>query len=166
MPGRIVIMTTNHLDKLDPALIRPGRINKILLLGYVQPTQGEDMLGHWFADQPLDEGQRARLHAALGPGTKVTPAFLEGLCAEHEEVEELLQVLERRAGTYKGGAGGGREEVAPAGAGEGRSVQAMGVGGGKGGEGVTDGPLTPSSDSSEQGSGRRHRWRKLWRGVM
>ena len=24
-PGRIVIMTTNHPDKLDPALIRPGR---------------------------------------------------------------------------------------------------------------------------------------------
>ncbi len=27
-PGRIVIMTTNHPEQLDPALIRPGRINK------------------------------------------------------------------------------------------------------------------------------------------
>lgn len=27
-PNRIIIMTTNHPEKLDPALIRPGRINK------------------------------------------------------------------------------------------------------------------------------------------
>jgi len=26
-PGRILVMTTNHLEKLDPALIRPGRID-------------------------------------------------------------------------------------------------------------------------------------------
>ena len=27
-PNRIVVLTTNHPEKLDPALIRPGRINK------------------------------------------------------------------------------------------------------------------------------------------
>ena len=27
MPGRIIVMTTNHIDKIDPALIRPGRID-------------------------------------------------------------------------------------------------------------------------------------------
>lgn len=94
MPGRIVVMTTNHLEKLDPALIRPGRINKILLLGYVEPEQAEEMLKHWFVDQPLDEEQRVCLRHVLG---QVTPAFLEGLCAEHDDVQTLLQALERRA---------------------------------------------------------------------
>ena len=28
-------MTTNHPEKLDPALIRPGRINKRIHLGFV-----------------------------------------------------------------------------------------------------------------------------------
>ena len=32
-PNRILVMTTNHPEKLDPALIRPGRIDKILYLG-------------------------------------------------------------------------------------------------------------------------------------
>ena len=36
-PGRILIMTTNHPEKLDPALIRPGRINKRLHLGHPAP---------------------------------------------------------------------------------------------------------------------------------
>ena len=27
-------MTTNHPEKLDPALIRPGRINKQILMGF------------------------------------------------------------------------------------------------------------------------------------
>lgn len=35
-PGRIVIMTTNHPEALDAALIRPGRIDKKVYLGYMR----------------------------------------------------------------------------------------------------------------------------------
>lgn len=34
-PNRLIIMTTNHPEKLDPALIRPGRINKKVCLGFL-----------------------------------------------------------------------------------------------------------------------------------
>lgn len=37
--GRIIIMTTNHKDKLDAALIRPGRADRHLHVGY--PTERE-----------------------------------------------------------------------------------------------------------------------------
>jgi chaperone BCS1 len=30
--GVVIIMTTNHRDRLDPALIRPGRVNLEILL--------------------------------------------------------------------------------------------------------------------------------------
>ncbi|KAE8334492.1 hypothetical protein BDV24DRAFT_172530 [Aspergillus arachidicola] len=32
--GRILIMTTNHIDQLDPALLRPGRVDMKVLFGY------------------------------------------------------------------------------------------------------------------------------------
>ncbi|KAJ5189952.1 ATPase AAA-type core [Penicillium cf. griseofulvum] len=38
--GRILIMTTNHVDKLDPALLRPGRVDMKIVFGY---TSKEDI---------------------------------------------------------------------------------------------------------------------------
>jgi chaperone BCS1 len=39
--GRIVLMTTNVIDDLDEALIRPGRVDKIFLLGKDRQGGGE-----------------------------------------------------------------------------------------------------------------------------
>merc|ERR1712164_114900 len=47
-PNRILIMTTNHPEKLDPALIRPGRIDKKLHLGYMRGPEAADMVSHYF----------------------------------------------------------------------------------------------------------------------
>eukprot|EP00449_Zooxanthella_nutricula_P051240 CAMPEP_0198580632 /NCGR_PEP_ID=MMETSP1462-20131121/123145_1 /TAXON_ID=1333877 /ORGANISM="Brandtodinium nutriculum, Strain RCC3387" /LENGTH=47 /DNA_ID= /DNA_START= /DNA_END= /DNA_ORIENTATION= len=41
-------MTTNHPEKLDPALIRPGRIDKRFLLGYMAGRQSCHMVAHYF----------------------------------------------------------------------------------------------------------------------
>merc|ERR1711871_718186 len=47
-PERIVVMTTNHPEMLDPALIRPGRIDKKLLLGYMRWQDVVEMIVHYF----------------------------------------------------------------------------------------------------------------------
>ena len=47
-PNRIVVMTSNHPEKLDPALIRPGRVNLKLLLDYIELPEVKLMVGHYF----------------------------------------------------------------------------------------------------------------------
>merc|ERR1719164_325718 len=47
-PERIVVMTTNHPEILDPALIRPGRIDQKLLLGYMKHHNVISMIQHYF----------------------------------------------------------------------------------------------------------------------
>ena len=47
-PGRIMIISSNHYHELDPALIRPGRIDVTLELSYVSHKILQEMYRHLF----------------------------------------------------------------------------------------------------------------------
>jgi mitochondrial chaperone BCS1 len=49
--GSITILTTNHRDRLDPALIRPGRCDREFELGYLTPESCAKMFICFFADR-------------------------------------------------------------------------------------------------------------------
>ena len=77
--GRILVMTTNHIEKLDPALIRPGRVDLNLELGCIT---GEvfNQLTQAFFDTT----------SALGdPVKKVTPAEVQGMVLEGKSLKEI-----------------------------------------------------------------------------
>jgi chaperone BCS1 len=106
-PNRILIMTTNHPEKLDPALIRPGRIDKKFLLSYMSGMCSSQMVSHYFQMQLL-EADIARIcelvdGSASRPGLQITPARLEQLCAEHETVESLCEGLQTLSGVGPSG---------------------------------------------------------------
>jgi len=46
--GRIAIFTTNHLDKIDPAVLRPGRIDLKIEIGYVDDHSMDKFLLAFF----------------------------------------------------------------------------------------------------------------------
>jgi chaperone BCS1 len=46
--GRIIVMTTNHLDRLDPALIRPGRADVKLSIGNATADQARRLFERFF----------------------------------------------------------------------------------------------------------------------
>uniref|UniRef100_A0A7S2UCS0 AAA+ ATPase domain-containing protein n=1 Tax=Attheya septentrionalis TaxID=420275 RepID=A0A7S2UCS0_9STRA len=103
-PGRILIMTTNHPEMLDPALIRPGRIDKQLMLSYMDASQVILMLEHYFQLSSLSPDHQIRVETVVTgnrgegrPGVKLTPAQVAQLAAEHDGIEEMVCALEEKS---------------------------------------------------------------------
>ena len=79
-PGRIVIMTSNHPDTLDSALIRPGRIDVIAKFRNCSNTTIKDMI-EFFYDTKLSEEDIERIYV-LQEGI-ITPAELSKVMFEN-----------------------------------------------------------------------------------
>ncbi len=79
--GRVLVMTTNHRDRLDAALIRPGRADVQVELGMVGAETAARMFLRFF---PGEEALAARFQVALGD-TRLTPAALQGWLLHHAE---------------------------------------------------------------------------------
>ncbi|KAJ6529327.1 P-loop containing nucleoside triphosphate hydrolase protein [Mycena capillaripes] len=88
--GRILIATTNHIEKLDPALIRPGRIDLKIKYSLAVTEQLENVFHRFY---PVDTdsaglksggltaseiGELARQFAAAVPHSKYSIAQLQG----------------------------------------------------------------------------------------
>jgi mitochondrial chaperone BCS1 len=55
--GRLLFATTNHIERLDPALIRPGRIDRKLYIGYATANQAERLFARFFPNAAQEWGR-------------------------------------------------------------------------------------------------------------
>ena len=108
--GRIVLMTSNFADRLDAALVRPGRIDRSVFLGNISKKSAEGMFLRWFLRDPeptepvesadanhdTDIEKLAARFAAEIPDEKLSPALLQNYLQKttydpHQAVEGVTQ---------------------------------------------------------------------------
>lgn len=95
--ARIVFMTTNYLDRLDPALIRPGRIDYKEYVGYCDRYQIEQMFKRFYAVSDEKGQTNETMHkefadAVLAQGREVSPAQIQGYFMMYKESDQKLVV--------------------------------------------------------------------------
>lgn len=156
--GRIVIMTTNHIEKLDPALIRPGRIDLRLYLGLMSSTQIRGIFRRFYPDAS-QEDEDATVSAV--PPNLLSPATLQGFFLLHrDDVAAMRQglpafVAQAQAGKDQSNTEAGREANGQA---DGTGCEAnSGDSTGESGEEDDEGEEVGSSNGKE-GKGKRRWW--------
>ncbi|KNH05171.1 ATP-dependent chaperone [Perkinsela sp. CCAP 1560/4] len=86
--GRMVFMTTNHIEKLSDALIRPGRVDVRMFLGYADREQMKLMFARFFPNDPAeaDSFSDTLIEAqGKGDGTQISIAEIQGFLFHHRE---------------------------------------------------------------------------------
>ena len=90
-PGRILIISSNHYNKLDPALTRPGRIDIAMEMSHASRQTIVEMYEHFFKCL-LDPNQ-----LNLIPDKKYTPAEVMNMYIRSSfSPEQFLKLLSQR----------------------------------------------------------------------
>ncbi|MBS0500402.1 MAG: AAA family ATPase [Burkholderiaceae bacterium] len=87
--GRIVVLTTNHRELLDPALIRPGRIDVEVELGNATGAQLRGFLLRFF---PQAQDQAERL-ARDYPAKRLSPAQIQQILIAADSIDAADRAL-------------------------------------------------------------------------
>jgi len=86
-PGRILIMTSNNYDSLDPALIRPGRIDLTLEMKNASIDIIKEMYSHYYKDllpEEIDNKLRDNV---------ISPAKIVNLRLQNSNKEDFVKAL-------------------------------------------------------------------------
>ncbi|XP_052901680.1 mitochondrial chaperone BCS1 [Anopheles moucheti] len=82
--ARIVFMTTNYLERLDPALIRPGRVDVKEYVGHCTRHQMEQMFRRFYTGTDAEANARIFGERVGADGRNVSPAQIQGYFMVHK----------------------------------------------------------------------------------
>merc|ERR1712061_463125 len=89
MDGRMLIITTNYPERLDKALIRPGRIDMKVKFGLCTAASIVEMYKHYFETELPSSFDTSRLQDNMYSPAEVTQVFLNNMHKPEEGLEQL-----------------------------------------------------------------------------
>ena len=90
--GRVLFLTTNHPERLDPALIRPGRVDRKVELAHATPDQARRLFLWFYRDGGLSGAELSReaeRFASQVPANKVCMAAIQEHLLRHRRNPEV-----------------------------------------------------------------------------
>ncbi|KAK7103843.1 mitochondrial chaperone BCS1-like [Littorina saxatilis] len=93
--ARIIFMTTNYIDRLDPALVRPGRVDMKELVDHCTDYQLTQMFLRFYPEEPESHAAEfARL--VISTGKPVSAAQVQGFFMMHKtDPDTVLQNVDQ-----------------------------------------------------------------------
>ncbi len=96
--GRIVVLTTNHRERLDPALIRPGRIDKQIELANANVDQAKALFLRFYPNE-LALAENLSEHY---PANALSPASIQqSLIGSPSAQEAIAAIIKKSSGPVK-----------------------------------------------------------------
>jgi SpoVK/Ycf46/Vps4 family AAA+-type ATPase len=87
-PGRILILSTNYPERLDRALVRPGRIDMKIHLERCSRQMVRDILQHYYDDYVFDDEIVQNLWER-----EITPAELYQFCFKFVQYKTMVETI-------------------------------------------------------------------------
>uniref|UniRef100_A0A6C0IVW1 AAA+ ATPase domain-containing protein n=1 Tax=viral metagenome TaxID=1070528 RepID=A0A6C0IVW1_9ZZZZ len=92
--GQIIIFNTNHPNRLDPALIRPGRVDCLIHFQKMSPENTFKLIENYFDNTHL---KKKFIESKLkNIGRFWTPAEIFQICSKYNNIQKVLEILEKK----------------------------------------------------------------------
>ena len=99
---RIIVFTTNHKEKIDPALLRPGRMHVHIHLSYCTPSGFRTLASNYLGIHETNTHHRCGEIEDLIESADVTPAVVAEALMKSDDadvvLEGLCQIPQRKEG--------------------------------------------------------------------
>jgi SpoVK/Ycf46/Vps4 family AAA+-type ATPase len=83
----VVVFTTNDLSSIDPAVIRPGRVDKLIKMDLVKPNIVKEIVKHYYNVNNVYIDELDRLT------TDLSPALIQSICNKHNNICDCINEL-------------------------------------------------------------------------